>query len=82
MSNKSGDLIPQWLGGDKGHFFDDPLVGVEVQRQLGVVLLDDDPGGLLDGLGSNSAHDFCSSLKILQKQRSSLSEHEQEKKES
>ncbi len=56
MGNESGDLVPQWLGGDEGHFFDDALVRVEVQRQLGVVLFDDDPGGLLHGLGTDATH--------------------------
>jgi hypothetical protein len=30
---------------------------VEVERQLRVVLLDDDPRGLLHSLGSNATHD-------------------------
>jgi hypothetical protein len=34
----------------------DPLVGLEVERQLGVVPLNDDLGGLLDGLCSNATH--------------------------
>ena len=43
MSDKSGNLVPQWLGGNQGHFLNDPLVCVEIQGQLGVVLLNDDP---------------------------------------
>jgi hypothetical protein len=38
------------------HLIADPLVGLEVQRQLGVVSLNDDLGGLLDGLCSNATH--------------------------
>ena len=38
------------------YLFDDPLVGVEIEVQLGVVLFDDDPSGLFDRLGTNSAH--------------------------
>ena len=56
MSDESGNLIPQRLGGDESHFLDDALVGVEVQGELRVVLLNDDPGGLLDGLGADATH--------------------------
>ena len=38
------------------YLLNDPLVGVKVEVQLGVVLLNDDPGGLLDCLGANTAH--------------------------
>ena len=38
------------------YLLNDPLVGVKVEVQLGVVLLDDDPGGLFDCLGANTAH--------------------------
>jgi len=38
------------------HLIADPLVGLEVQRQLGVVSLNDDLSGLLDGLCSNATH--------------------------
>ncbi len=38
------------------HLFDDALVRVEVESQLGVVLLDDDSGGLLDRLGADATH--------------------------
>jgi hypothetical protein len=34
----------------------DALVGLEVERQLGVVTLNDDLGGLLDGLCSDATH--------------------------
>lgn len=56
MSDESGNLVPQRLGGDESHFFDDALVDVEVEGELGVVLLNDDPGGLLDGLGADATH--------------------------
>ena len=36
--------------------FDNALVGVEVQGQHHVVLLDDAAGGLLDSLGTNATH--------------------------
>lgn len=38
------------------HLIADPLVGLEVERELGVVTLDDDLGGLLDGLRSDTTH--------------------------
>ena len=38
------------------YLLNDPLVGVKIEVQLGVVLLDDDPGGLLDCLGANATH--------------------------
>ena len=50
------NLVAERLGGDECHFLDDPLVGVEVEGQLGVVLLDDDPSSLLHGLRSDAAH--------------------------
>ena len=53
-----GDLVPQRFAGDNGDFFTDSLVGVEVECQSSVVLLDDQLGSLLDGLGANAAlHD-------------------------
>ena len=38
------------------HLIADPLVGLEVERQLGVVPLNDDLGRLLDRLCSNATH--------------------------
>jgi len=38
------------------HLIANPLVGLEVERQLGVVALNDDLGGLLDRLCSNATH--------------------------
>lgn len=49
-------LVAQALGGDDGNLIADPLVGLEVQSQLGVVPLNDDLGGLLDSLGTNATH--------------------------
>lgn len=49
-----GNFVAQRLGGDDGHLLADALVGVEVQPQTGVVLLNDDLGGLLDGLCPNT----------------------------
>ena len=42
--------------GDQSHLLDDALVGVEVEGELGVVLLDDHPRRLLDGLSPDAAH--------------------------
>jgi len=52
LQNSPGNLVAQGLGGDDGHLLADALVGVEVQRQASVVLLDDDLSGLLHRLGS------------------------------
>ena len=49
-------LVAEGLRGDDGDLLDDPLVSVEVEGQLGVVLLDDDPSSLLHGLCSDAAH--------------------------
>lgn len=56
MSSVSGNLVPEPLGRDNGNLIANPLVGLEVQRQLGVVTLNDDLGGLLDGLSSDATH--------------------------
>ena len=54
MRSESGDLVAHALGGGDGDLIDDALVGVEVKRQAGVVLLDDGPRGLLDGLRADT----------------------------
>ena len=56
MCGVSGNLVPQPLGGNDGDLITDPLVGLEVEGELGVVSLNDDLGGLLDGLGSDATH--------------------------
>lgn len=43
-------LVAKTLGGNDGDLIADALVGLEVESQLGVVPLDDDLGGALDGL--------------------------------
>lgn len=49
-------LVPQTLGGNDGNLIADTLVGLKVLGELGVVTLDDDLGGLLDGLGADTTH--------------------------
>lgn len=49
------DLVAQLLAGDDSDLFTHPLVGVEVISQPGVVLLNDDPGGLFYRLGPDSS---------------------------
>jgi hypothetical protein len=58
VGNQKGrtHLVAQALRGDDGDLIAQPLVGLEVERQLGVVPLNDDLGGLLDGLGANATH--------------------------
>ena len=50
-------LVAERLRGDEGNLLNDPLVGVEIEGELGVVLLDDDTSSLLDGFGSDTTHD-------------------------
>ena len=50
------DLVAQALGRNDGDLIADSLVGLEVQGELGVVPLNDDLGGLLDGLCANATH--------------------------
>ena len=52
----SADLVPETLRGDDGDLVADSLVGLEVEGEAGVVPLDDDLGGLLDGLGTYATH--------------------------
>lgn len=49
------DLVAQRFAGDDGDLLAHALVGVEVAAQPGVVLLDDDPSGLLHRLGPDAA---------------------------
>lgn len=49
-------LVSQSLRSDDCNFVAYSLVGLEVESELGVVSLDDDLGGLLDGLGSDTTH--------------------------
>lgn len=44
------NLVAQTLRGNDGDFIAYSLVGLEVEGEFGVVPLDDDFGGLLDGL--------------------------------
>ena len=53
----SSYLVAETLGGNDGNLIADSLVGLEIEGQLGVVTLNDDLGGLLDGLGTNATHD-------------------------
>lgn len=50
VGSVTGDLVPKALGGNDGDFIADALVGLEVESELRVVSLNDDLGGLLDGL--------------------------------
>lgn len=50
------NLVAEALGSNDSDLIADTLVGLEVQGELGVVTLNDDLGGLLDGLGTNATH--------------------------
>lgn len=49
-------LVAETLGCNNGNLVADALVGLEVEGELGVVPLNDDLGGLLDGLGTDTTH--------------------------
>ena len=49
-------LVAESLASDDSDFVAYPLVGLEVECEFGVVSLDDDFGGLLDGLCTNATH--------------------------
>ena len=57
------NLVPQLLTGEDGDFLTYPLVGVEIKSETCVVFLNDDLGGLLDGLGSNTTLELQSNHK-------------------
>lgn len=52
----TSNLVAKALGGNDSDLIAKTLVGLKVERQLGVVALDDDLGGPLDCLGSNATH--------------------------
>ena len=54
VGGEAGDLVAHALGGGDGNLVDNSLVGVEVHRETGVVLLHDGLRRLLDGLGSDT----------------------------
>ena len=54
VGGETGNLVTEALGGDDGNLGGDLLVGLEVQGETGVVLLDEDLGGSLDSLGTNA----------------------------
>ena len=56
VSHESGDLVAETLGGDDGDFLGDLLVQLEVQGELGVVLLHDLASGALHSLGTDATH--------------------------
>ena len=63
MSDETGNSDSERFGVDDRNFFDDPLVGFEVKGQFSVVFFYNDPGGLLDGVCSNTTH--FSGLKLV-----------------
>ena len=53
MGKETSNLVADSLGGVESDLHDDPLVKIEVQEELGVVILDQDLDGLRLGLGSD-----------------------------
>ena len=54
MGGETCNFVAHALGGGDGYLIDYTLVGVEVECETSVVLLDDGACTLLDGLGTNS----------------------------
>ena len=54
VRGEASNLVAEALSGDGSDLLDEALVGLEVGAQAGVVLLNDDLRGLLDGLGANA----------------------------
>ena len=54
MCGEAGNLVTHALRGGDGNFINDTFVGVKVECETGVVLLDDGTCGLLNGLGTDS----------------------------
>ena len=54
MGGKSSNLVAHAFGGGDGDFVNDTFVGVKVECETGVVLLDNGTCGLLNGLGTDS----------------------------
>jgi hypothetical protein len=54
VGDEASNLVSHALGGNDGNLAGNSLVGVEVEGQTRVVLLDDDPRGLLNGLCSDT----------------------------
>lgn len=50
-------LVAETLGSNDGNLIANSLVCLKIEGQLWVVSLDDDLGGLLNGLGTNATHD-------------------------
>lgn len=54
VGGETGNLVSESLGGDDSDLIGNTLVGLEVESETGVVLLDESTRSSLDGLGSNS----------------------------
>ena len=50
-------LVPQPLAGNDGHLIAEPLVDLKVEGELGIVPLNDNLSGPLNGLSPNATHD-------------------------
>ena len=54
MGSVTGNLVADSLTGKNGNLVNNALVGVKIQRQAGVVFLDNRPGGLFDRFRADS----------------------------
>lgn len=55
MGHKPGNFVPQTLAGDNGDLLTYSLIGIKVERQSSIILLDDHPRCLFNRLGTYSA---------------------------
>ncbi len=55
VSGETGDFISHSLGGEDGNIGKDLFIEVEISGELAVVLFDQDLGGSLNSLSSDSA---------------------------
>ena len=67
MGNEASNLVSHSLWRDNGDFTCNSLVGVEIESQTRVVLLDNDSGGLLNSLCTDTLN--SQEIKFEQKQK-------------
>jgi hypothetical protein len=58
VGGETGNLVAETLGGNDGHLVANLLVDLEVEGETGIVLFNNDSGGLLDGFSSNTTLEY------------------------
>lgn len=54
MGSEAGNFVTQALATADGNLGEEALVALEIESETGVVFLDEEAGGLLDGLGADT----------------------------